>query len=128
MGDHLGLVLGKIVGISAAVWLCVRTGLARLPEGVRPLHVIGVAAVAGIGFTVSLFIAELAYTDPALVQIAKVGIFIGSLTAALLGAVIMLIAGRRAGSAAPAPAAGPGPGAGSEPHAGRVGRQQEPGA
>jgi len=99
----LGLVLGKIAGISAAVWLCVRTGLGRLPDGVRPLHVLGVAAVAGIGFTVSLFIAELAYTDAALVQTAKVGIFTGSIIAALLGAVIMLIAGRRTRSAAPSP-------------------------
>jgi Na+:H+ antiporter, NhaA family len=68
--------------------------------------------VAGIGFTVSLFIADLAYTDAALVQTAKVGIFTGSIIAALLGAVIMLIAGRRTRSPAPAPepASGPGPG------------------
>ena len=91
----LGLVVGKIVGISAAVWLCVRSGLGRLPEGVSPMHVLGVAAVAGIGFTVSLFIAELAYTDAALVQTAKVGIFTGSIIAAFLAVVIMLIAGRR---------------------------------
>jgi len=90
----LGLVVGKVVGISAAVWLCVRTGLGRLPEGVRVLHVLGVAAVAGIGFTVSLFIAELAYTDAALVATAKVGIFTGSLLAALIGVAVMLLAGR----------------------------------
>ncbi len=109
----LGLVLGKVLGISAAVWLCVRTGLGRLPVGVRPLHVVGVAAVAGIGFTVSLFIADLAYADAAMVQTAKVGIFAGSIIAALLGAVIMLIAGRRTLSATPAgeraSAAGPAP-------------------
>ena len=98
----LGLVLGKIVGISAAVWLAVRTGLGRLPAGVRPLHVLGVAAVAGIGFTVSLFIADLAYADVAMVQTAKVGIFAGSIIAALLAAVIMLIAGRRAPTGVPA--------------------------
>ncbi|WP_432482199.1 Na+/H+ antiporter NhaA [Kineococcus esterisolvens] len=90
----LGLVVGKVVGISAAVWLCVRTGSGRLPEGVRALHVLGVAAVAGIGFTVSLFIAELAYADAALVATAKVGIFTGSLLAAVIGVAVMLLAGR----------------------------------
>jgi NhaA family Na+:H+ antiporter len=91
----VGLVVGKIVGICLAVWICVRTGFGRLPAGVTRWHVLGVSALAGIGFTVSLFIAELAYTDPELTQIAKVGIFAGSLVAALVGALIMLIALRR---------------------------------
>ncbi len=90
----LGLVVGKIVGISAAVWLAVRTGLGRLPDGVGPLHVLAVAAVAGIGFTVSLFIADLAYDDPVLTETAKVGIFVGSLLAGAIGAGLMLLAGR----------------------------------
>ena len=93
----LGLVGGKVVGISAAVWLAVRTGLGKPPPGVGPLHVVAVAAVAGIGFTVSLFIADLAYADPVLTETAKVGIFAGSLTAGALGAVLMLAASRRAG-------------------------------
>ncbi|MDQ2851765.1 MAG: Na+/H+ antiporter NhaA [Actinomycetota bacterium] len=90
-----GLLLGKIIGISAAVGICVRTGLGRLPDGVQAVHVVGVAAVAGIGFTVSLFIAELAYDQDELVQTAKVGIFFGSIAAAVLGAAILLIVGRR---------------------------------
>jgi NhaA family Na+:H+ antiporter len=89
----LGLVVGKIVGISGAVWLATRTGVGKLPQGVQPTHVVGVAAVAGIGFTVSLFIADLAYDDAALTEIAKVGIFAGSLLAGVLGAVLMLYAG-----------------------------------
>ena len=89
----LGLVVGKIVGISGAVWLATRTGVGRLPQGVQPTHVVGVAAVAGIGFTVSLFIADLAYDNAALTEIAKVGIFAGSLLAGVLGAVLMLYAG-----------------------------------
>ena len=93
----LGLVVGKIVGISAAVWLAVRTGLGRLPQGVGALHVPAVAAVAGIGFTVSLFIADLAYNDPSLTETAKVGIFAGSLLAGVIGAALMIVAGRRAG-------------------------------
>ena len=90
----VGLVVGKVVGISAAVWLAVRTGLGRLPQGVEALHVVAVAAVAGIGFTVSLFIADLAYDDPALTEAAKIGIFAGSLLAAAIGSALMLAAGR----------------------------------
>jgi NhaA family Na+:H+ antiporter len=96
----LGLVIGKIVGIGAAVWLAVRTGLGRLPQGVGGLHVTAVAAVAGIGFTVSLFIADLAYDDPALTETAKVGIFAGSLLAGIIGAALMVAAGRRPGRVA----------------------------
>ena len=90
----VALVLGKTVGVSAAVFLCLRTGLGTLPTGVRARHVVGVAAVAGIGFTVSLFIAELAYSDARLIETAKVGIFTGSLAAALLGVVVILVGGR----------------------------------
>ena len=99
----LGLVIGKIVGISAAVWLTVRTGLGRLPHGVGPLHVVAVAAVAGIGFTVSLFIADLAYDDPALTETAKVGIFVGSLLAAAIGSTLMIAAGRGSRSVSATP-------------------------
>lgn len=91
----LGLVVGKIIGISGAVWLAVRTGLGRLPQGVGALHVVAVAAVAGIGFTVSLFIADLAYDDPVLTETAKVGIFAGSLLAGAIGSALMIAAGRR---------------------------------
>lgn len=99
----LGLVIGKIVGISAAVWLAVRTGLGRLPHGVGPLHVVAVAALAGIGFTVSLFIADLAYDDPALTETAKVGIFVGSLLAAAIGSALMIAAGRGSRSVSTTP-------------------------
>ncbi len=101
LGDSLtwavaaGLVVGKIIGICLAVWICVRTGIGRLPKGVTRWHVAGVSALAGIGFTVSLFIADLAYTDPALTQIAKVGIFAGSIIAALIGAAVLLLAPRK---------------------------------
>lgn len=97
----LGLVVGKFAGITAAVWLCVRTGLGRLPAGVEAGHAAAVAAVAGVGFTVSLFISDLAYEDDRLVDAAKVGIFGGSLAAAALGTVLMVLATR----ARPVPAA-----------------------
>lgn len=95
LGIATGLVIGKVVGVSVGIALMVRTGWGHLPEGVRARHAVGVAALAGIGFTVSLFIAELAYADPGLVETAKIGIFAGSLVAGLLGAVVLSSAGRR---------------------------------
>ena len=84
-----GLVVGKLVGVGAAALVAHRTGAARLPEDVVRAHVAGVGALAGIGFTVSLFIASLAFDDPALVDEAKVGILAGSVVSAALGAVIL---------------------------------------
>jgi NhaA family Na+:H+ antiporter len=83
-----GLVGGKILGISAFAWLSVRLG-ARLPREFRWRHLVGLAALAGIGFTMSLFISGLAFQDPGLANEAKVGIFAGSLLAASLGALIL---------------------------------------
>jgi Na+:H+ antiporter, NhaA family len=94
LGIVAGLVVGKIVGISAASWLAVRLGLGRLPDGVAWSHLFGAAAVAGIGFTVSLFITALAFDDPSLVAPAKLAILVASLIAGTLGALILL-AGRR---------------------------------
>jgi Na+:H+ antiporter, NhaA family len=100
-GDHrllvgvvLGLVVGKTVGISAMTWLGVRLGIGRLPAGVGPRHVIGIAVVAGIGFTVALFIAGLAFDDVASQDQAKIGILIASVLAAVGGAGVLLTAPR----------------------------------
>ena len=84
-----GLVVGKLVGVTGASRLALRAGWGALPEGVHRGHLVGVGALAGIGFTVSLFIAQLAYDDPLLVDRAKIGIFIASITAGLLGACIL---------------------------------------
>ena len=81
IGVFLGLVVGKTLGISGAAWLAVRTGIARLPRGVTWRHVFGLAMCAGIGFTVALFVTTLAFTDPALQDAAKIGIFAASLLA-----------------------------------------------
>jgi len=86
----LGLVLGKIAGISFFTLVTVRLGLGSLPEGTGWLHLVGLAAVAGIGFTVSLFIAELAFNDRMLIDTAKVGIFAGSLAAGMIGTVLLI--------------------------------------
>jgi Na+:H+ antiporter, NhaA family len=89
LGVVLGLVVGKLVGITSAAAIAVRTGLGVLPGGCGWRHVVGVAAVAGIGFTVSLFVADLAFTDPMLTAEAKVGIFTASLLAGTVGVVVL---------------------------------------
>jgi NhaA family Na+:H+ antiporter len=91
LGVSLGLIVGKIVGITGFTLAAVRLKAGRLPEAVTPRHVLGVATVAGIGFTVSLFIANLAFTDPDLIEDAKVGIFAASLVAALLGWLVLRV-------------------------------------
>ncbi len=90
LGIVFGLVVGKIVGITGAVGLAIRMGIARLPDRVTPLSLLGVCSVAGIGFTVSLFISGLAYEDPAVTSQAKIGILFASVIAAILGATILI--------------------------------------
>jgi NhaA family Na+:H+ antiporter len=89
-----GLVLGKLLGIGAATTLAVRFRIGVLPPGMAQRDVWGIAALAGIGFTVSLFITGLAYGDPALAEEATIGIFVGSLLSGLAGAAL-LSRGRR---------------------------------
>jgi NhaA family Na+:H+ antiporter len=96
IGVFLGLVVGKILGISLTSFVAVRSGVGRMPTGASLRHLVGVSAVAGIGFTVSLFITELAFTDAGLTDAAKMGIFAASIVAGALGFVV-LRSGVRAG-------------------------------
>ncbi len=89
-GIAIGLVLGKLFGISLATFAAQRIGLGKVPEGVEPAHIWGIAALGGIGFTVSIFISGLAYEMPQTVEIAKMGIFAASLVSAGFGSVLML--------------------------------------
>lgn len=89
VGVVLGLVAGKTVGITAAGWLAVRTGLGRLPEGASWLMVVGVAAISGIGFTVALFVSELAFVPGPLQDAAKIGVLGASLLAAVIGVGVL---------------------------------------
>lgn len=98
MGIIVGLVLGKIVGITLGAWLGTRSGLARLPAGASWPKLAGVAAVAGVGFTVSLFIADLAFDQPETLESAKVGILAASVLAGIIGACL-LMATRRSDTA-----------------------------
>ena len=90
LGVAVGLIGGKLLGISAFSYAAVRMGLGKLPPGTGWSHVIGLAAVAGIGFTVSLFVTSLAFTDVVLSDYAKVGVFAGSFVAALIGTALLL--------------------------------------
>lgn len=92
LGVAAGLVVGKLIGITGFTWAAVKLNIGKLPPGTGWLHVIGLAAVAGVGFTVSLFVAGLAFSDPHLTDLAKVGIFAGSAVAGVVGTVLLLIA------------------------------------
>lgn len=85
LGVAVGLLVGKTVGVSLFAWLAVQLGWGILPRDVTWRHIIGTAILSGIGFTVALFIAELAYVDPELTGLAKIGIFMGSIAAGFLG-------------------------------------------
>jgi NhaA family Na+:H+ antiporter len=86
----LGLFLGKQLGIFGAIWLAVRLGFARMPAGAQWIHVYGIALLCGIGFTMSLFIAGLAFTDSLhLVEATRIGILGGSLLSALVGSIVL---------------------------------------
>lgn len=93
-GVAAGLVIGKVIGISLGAAAATRLGWARLPDGVSWAQVVGVAAVGGIGFTVSLFVAGLAFGDGALLDAAKLGILAGSLASGALGGVLLARARR----------------------------------
>ncbi|GKS03166.1 Na+/H+ antiporter NhaA [Sphingomonas aquatilis] len=99
LGIALGLFLGKQTGILAAIWGADRLGIARRPAGVSWGQLYGMALIAGIGFTMSLFIGGLAFADPAQMDAVKIGVLAGSIASALAGAAVLVIAGRRAHAA-----------------------------
>jgi Na+:H+ antiporter, NhaA family len=90
LGVILGLFFGKPIGILLASALVVRTGAASLPSGVTWQHVHGAAWLAGIGFTMSLFVAGLAFADQALLTMSKVGILAASVCAGCVGSFVLL--------------------------------------
>ena len=93
-GVALGLVAGKFIGISAGTWIGLRLGLGRLPQGVAGSHILGGAALSGIGFTVSLLIIGLAFDDTSMRDQAIVGVLIALILATLLGWLIFWFAAR----------------------------------
>ncbi len=103
LGIVLGLVIGKTVGITLGALIAVALGIGKLPQGVRLMHLVGAASLAGIGFTVSLFIAGLAFDDPVIENSARLGILAGSIIAAAIGLAVLWVTGRRSSQRTDAP-------------------------
>jgi NhaA family Na+:H+ antiporter len=95
LGIVAGLVVGKPVGIGIASWLAVRAGVARLPDGLAWRHVLGVGLLAGVGFTVSIFIGNLAFPDGDRTPESTIGILVASVVAGLLGFLALRLASRQ---------------------------------
>ena len=93
-GVVAGLVAGKLVGIAAGTALSTSLRLGGLAPGLHPRHVVAGGLLSGVGFTISLFIVDLALTDPALQQQARIGVLSASLTAALLGSAALALVQR----------------------------------
>lgn len=92
LGIAAGLVLGKQLGVFGATFLAVKAGLAKRPAGANWAHIYGIACLTGIGFTMSLFIGTLAFSNAALLDQVRLGVLGGSLLSALLGVAILIAA------------------------------------
>src|SRR5690554_4142323 len=96
VGIILGLFIGKPVGICLASWMAIKFGISKMPDRARWIHVLGVGMIAGIGFTMSIFISLLSFSNSAhLMSEAKFSILIGSLLSAILGSLLLVIVAKR---------------------------------
>ena len=92
LGVLLGLVVGKFVGIAGAAWLMLKLGLAELPSGTRFVQIAGVSLLGGIGFTMSIFVAQLGFgSNEELLLMAKTGILAASVLAGVAGFVWLFL-------------------------------------
>jgi NhaA family Na+:H+ antiporter len=89
VGLTIARLIGKVVGILGVSWLAVRAGVGRLPADVRWSHMAGVAALAGIGFTVSLFVSELALGSTGLADAARMGVLLSSVVSGVVGLIVL---------------------------------------
>ena len=89
LGIIAGLVLGKQIGVFGATWLVVRAGWATLPHGANWGHLYGVSALAGIGFTMSLFIGGLSFAGPEMMDQVRLGVLTASMVSAIIGYVVL---------------------------------------
>ena len=94
LGIAAGLFIGKQIGIFGMAWGAIKLGLARAPEGATLLQLYGISLIAGIGFTMSLFIGTLAFTDVAHQNAVRLGVLSGSLASGILGALVLVFAAR----------------------------------
>jgi Na+:H+ antiporter, NhaA family len=88
-GVIVGLLVGKTAGVFGATALAARLGIGRLPAGTTWHHLVGLSVVAGVGFTVALFVTSLSFDDPAMTDAAKVGILVGSGLAGIIGYIVL---------------------------------------
>ena len=88
-GIMLGLLLGKPIGITLFTYLSIKMKICDLPDGIKMMDILGISFLCGIGFTMSLFINNLAFTSAELVDASKLGIFVGSIIAAIIGYKIL---------------------------------------
>lgn len=95
LGIVAGLVLGKQIGVFGATWLMVKAGFAQLPSGVTWAHIYGLSALAGIGFTMSLFIGGLSFSDPALMNEVRLGVLSASAISAVIGYGVLMASSRK---------------------------------
>ncbi len=96
LGVVAGLVVGKTIGITTFTWVGVKLGVGKLPAQITWGHIAGAASIGGIGFTVSLFVADLAFVDhPTFQSPARIGVLAGSVLAAGIGSLILWAASRR---------------------------------
>jgi NhaA family Na+:H+ antiporter len=92
LGIALGLIVGKQIGVFGLTFMLVKTGIARLPHGAGWLHIYGIASLAGVGFTMSLFIGSLSFADAELMNQVRMGVLSGSLISAILGYTVLMLA------------------------------------
>lgn len=97
IGIMAGLLVGKLVGILLISWLAVKSGIAKLPDQVNWRMLSGLAVLAGIGFTMSIFITNLAFTDPQYITDSKISILLSSVLAALIGIFLLKSAQKKNG-------------------------------
>lgn len=104
LGIALGLILGKQIGVFGVTFALVKAGVARMPYGANWLHIYGLSCLAGVGFTMSLFIGSLSFADPALMNQVRLGVLSGSLVSALLGYTALMLASQASEEEEPATA------------------------
>jgi NhaA family Na+:H+ antiporter len=100
LGIAAGLFLGKLVGVFGTTYLLIRSGVATLPEGANWTHVFGIACLAGIGFTMSLFIGGLSFSDLEHMNQVRLGVLGGSAISAIVGYKVLMLAPRGAADGA----------------------------
>ena len=94
LGSAAGLIIGKQVGVFGLTMLMIKTGMAKMPHGANVLHIYGIACLAGVGFTMSLFIGGLSYADPSMMNDVRLGVLSGSVVSGIVGYFALILASR----------------------------------